>query len=71
MYKPSLLAIALLASAYFFGGLAIAALLRRECRNVSRLYMADLLGAGLGVVLTRAFDGVCVMFPRTPCKFSN
>ena len=45
-----LLAILLLSSAYFLGGTALAVLLRRNCRDMPRLYMADLLGAGLGVV---------------------
>lgn len=46
-----LLAILLLSSAYFFGGAALAVLLRRNHRDMPRLYMADLLGAGLGVVV--------------------
>lgn len=50
MLWRSLAASALLASAYFFGGLGVAALFRRSCGQISRLYMADLLGAGLGAV---------------------
>ncbi len=46
-----LAAILLLGSAYFCGGLALAVLLRRNHRDMPRLYMADLLGAGTGVVL--------------------
>jgi hypothetical protein len=44
------LTVALLGAAFFFGGIALASLLRGGHREVARLYMADLLGAGLGVV---------------------
>lgn len=51
MVAKLLLAIALLSSAYLFGGCALALLLRRNHRDIPRLYMADLVGGGLGVLL--------------------
>ncbi|MCP4292608.1 MAG: hypothetical protein GY780_12330 [bacterium] len=41
----------ILSSAYFFGGAALAHIFKQGHRELSRLYMADLVGAGLGVVL--------------------
>ncbi len=41
----------ILASAYFFGGAALSMLFKRGHENLSRLYMADLVGAGFGVLL--------------------
>ena len=43
--------LALLGAAFFFGGAALALLFRREPERISRLYAADLLGAGLGAAL--------------------
>ncbi len=43
---------------FFFSGLTIAALLTRHARSVHRLYMFDLLGAGLGSL------GVVFLLPR-------
>jgi hypothetical protein len=40
----------LLMSAYFFGGMALAFLFRKNNQDMPRLYMADLLGAGIGVI---------------------
>ncbi len=45
------LTVLLLMSAYFFGGLALATVFKRNNRQIPRLYMADLLGAGAGVVI--------------------
>ncbi len=45
-----LAAVVLLSSAYFFGGIALAMLFKRNPRDIPRLYMADLLGAGGGVL---------------------
>ncbi len=45
------LAILLLGAAYFFGGMALASVFKRGHRRLDRLYMADLFGAGLGVVV--------------------
>lgn len=44
-------AVILLSSAFFFGGIALALLFRRHHTEMPRLYMADLLGAGAGVVV--------------------
>ena len=41
----------ILGSAYFCGGAALTQLFKRGHDNLSRLYMADLAGAGVGVVL--------------------
>lgn len=46
-----LLAIVVLSSAYLFGGCSLALLLRRNHQEIPRLYMADLVGGGLGVLL--------------------
>jgi hypothetical protein len=43
--------ILLLSLPYFFGGMALAALFRRQHDEIPRLYMADLLGASAGVVV--------------------
>ncbi len=43
--------ILLLNSAYFFGGMALALMFRNDHKEMPRLYMADLLGAGLGGAL--------------------
>ncbi|MBN1479199.1 hypothetical protein EH223_16020 [candidate division KSB1 bacterium] len=40
-----------LSSAYFCGGLALALIFRHYNKEMPRLYMADLVGAGIGVVL--------------------
>lgn len=49
------LTILLLSSAYFFGGMGLALLFRRNHREMPRLYMADLIGAALGVVVAILF----------------
>jgi len=41
----------ILNSAFFFGGVALALLFRRHHADMPRMYMADLLGAGAGVVV--------------------
>jgi Spermine/spermidine synthase domain len=41
----------ILASTYFFGGAALTLLFKRGHEDLPRLYMADMTGAGLGVVL--------------------
>ncbi len=45
------LTVLILGSVYFFGGIALAALFKRGHRQIPRLYMADLIGAGLGVAV--------------------
>jgi len=41
----------LLSSSFYFGGIALAALFRKNHFDMPRLYMADLIGAGVGVAL--------------------
>jgi hypothetical protein len=41
----------LLSAAFFFGGMALAIFFKRSAQEIPRVYMADLLGAGVGVVL--------------------
>jgi len=45
------MAIILLGSAFFFGGISIALIFKNNHENMPRLYMADLIGAGLGVFI--------------------
>jgi hypothetical protein len=51
MIGKLLLAIVLLGSAYLGGGCSLALLLRRNHQELPRLYMADLVGAGAGILL--------------------
>ncbi|MDH4223660.1 MAG: hypothetical protein OEV55_09005, partial [candidate division Zixibacteria bacterium] len=51
MLGKLILTIGLLSSAFFFGGIALALMFRNYHREMPRLYMADLTGAGLGVLL--------------------
>ena len=44
------LTILILMSAYFFGGMALSLLFRQNHEEMPRLYMADLVGAGVGVL---------------------
>lgn len=41
----------ILASTFFLGGIALATIFKTGVRDMPRVYMADLVGAGLGVVL--------------------
>lgn len=43
--------ILILMSSFFFGGIGLAILFRHNHQDMPRLYMADLLGAGVGVLL--------------------
>jgi hypothetical protein len=43
--------ILLLSSSFFFGGIAVAWIFKRNSGDMPRVYAADLLGAGLGVLL--------------------
>lgn len=45
------LTILILMSAFFFGGMVLALLFKEYHKQISRLYMADLLGAGAGVIV--------------------
>jgi len=50
MLGKLILVILILSSSFYFCGIALAILFKRFHVNISNLYMADLLGAGLGVV---------------------
>jgi hypothetical protein len=50
MLAKFILTIIILSSAFFFGGVALAYLFRNNHENMPRLYMADLIGAGVGVL---------------------
>lgn len=43
--------VVLLSCTFFFAGIALALLFKRHYQQMPRLYMADLLGAGIGVVM--------------------
>jgi hypothetical protein len=45
------LTVLILMSAFFFGGMALALLFKEYHKQMSRLYMADLLAAGVGVIV--------------------
>jgi hypothetical protein len=51
MFWRFILTLLLLGSSFFFGGIAVALLFKRHYDDMPRLYMADLLGAGVGVIL--------------------
>ena len=51
MLVKFVLALGALSSTFFFGGVALAYLFRRNHQDIPRLYMADLLGAGVGVLV--------------------
>jgi len=51
MVGKLVLTILLLSSTYLLGGMALAILFKRNHRDMPKLYMADLLGAGFGVIL--------------------
>ncbi len=62
--------IILLGAAYFFGGMALAALFRQESRHLDRLYAADLVGAGLGVLaIVPVMDGLGTPAATFACAF--
>ena len=46
------LVIILLSSSFFFGGIVLAKLFKTNFKEMPRLYMADLLGAGIGVFVS-------------------
>ncbi len=50
MLGKLILVILILSSSFYFCGIALAILFKRFHINISNLYMADLLGAGLGVI---------------------
>ncbi|MFZ0392042.1 MAG: hypothetical protein WAN36_16395 [Calditrichia bacterium] len=52
MVGKLMLIIVLLSAAYFTGGVALAYMFRQNNKEMPRLYMADLMGAGLAVLLS-------------------
>ncbi len=51
MVLKFLLAIIILSSTYFWGGIGLARIFKENHKKISKLYMADLMGAGFGVIL--------------------
>jgi len=49
------IAIAILSSTFFFGGIALARLFKNDVANMPMLYMSDLVGAAIGVLLSVVF----------------
>jgi predicted membrane-bound spermidine synthase len=45
-------AIILLSSAFYFGGIVLALLFKQNHKEISKLYMADLVGAAIGVLIS-------------------
>jgi len=45
-------AIVLLSSAFYFGGISLALLFKQNYKEISTLYMSDLVGAGIGVLIS-------------------
>jgi len=45
-------AIVLLSSAFYFGGISLALLFKQNHKEISSLYMSDLVGAGIGVLIS-------------------
>ncbi len=58
MIGKLVLTILILSSAFFFGGIALAVIFRNNHKEMPNLYMADLLGAGLGVAVAIVFMNV-------------
>jgi len=52
MVGKFIIAVGLLSSSFFFGGIALALLLKNNVKAIPRLYMADLLGAAAGVLIS-------------------
>ncbi|UCC44094.1 MAG: hypothetical protein JSU65_13435 [Candidatus Zixiibacteriota bacterium] len=58
MVGKLVIAIMLLGAAFFFGGIALASIFKQHHRQIPKLYMADLIGAGLAVpVIILAMNG--------------
>ncbi len=50
MIGKLVMTVLILMSSFFFGGIALAMIFKRNHQDMPRLYMADLLGAGVGVL---------------------
>ena len=59
MLAKFVLALMALSSTFFFGGVALAYLFRRNFQDMPRLYMADLIGAGVGVLIAIVVMNTC------------
>ncbi len=59
------LTVLILMSAYFFGGLALALIFKQHHAAMPQLYMADLLGAGLGVLAVILTMNACGTLPTS------
>jgi len=46
-----LLSVIILSASFFFGGIALSYILKNNSRDISKLYMSDLIGAGSGVLI--------------------
>jgi hypothetical protein len=55
MLGKVVLALVALGAPFFCGGIALASLFRTNHREIPRLYMADMMGAGVGVIVAIAF----------------
>ncbi|MFH1052546.1 MAG: hypothetical protein V1779_16630 [bacterium] len=51
-------AVIILATSFFFGGIALTYILKNNSKDISKLYMADLIGAGIGVLLVIFFMNI-------------
>lgn len=51
MFGKIMATVILLSSAYFFGGIALAKIFKTQPEKINQLYLADLIGAALGVIL--------------------
>ncbi len=54
MIAKLVLVVAILSSSFFFGGIALALLFKQNIKEIPSMYMADLLGAGIGVMVVIA-----------------
>jgi len=51
MVGKLILTIILLSSTFYFGGIALTVIFRNHHKEIDRLYMADMIGAGFGIIL--------------------
>jgi spermidine synthase len=66
MLAKFIAAVILLSAPFFFGGIALAILFKRYHYEMPKLYMADLIGAGLGIA---AAVGMMNLFQTPPASF--
>ena len=58
MILKFLAAVLLLSSTFYFGGLALALIFKTDHKDMPRLYMADMAGAGISVI-------ICILLMNT------